>query len=117
MLRFAVDEDFDNRIVRGLLRLLPALDIVRAQDAGLIGKLDPAVLQWAAAENRVLLTHDASTMIKHAYARVESGNQMPGIFEVGQEIQIGEAIADLILIATCSFDAEYEGQVRYLPLR
>ena len=48
MLRFAVDEDFDNRIVRGLLRLLPALDIVRAQDAGLIGKLDPAVLQWAA---------------------------------------------------------------------
>ena len=117
MLRFAVDEDFDNRIVRGLLRLLPALDIVRAQDAGLIGKLDPAVLQWAAAENRVLLTHDASTMTKHAYARVESGNQMPGIFEVGQEILIGEAIADLILIATCSFDAEYEGQVRYLPLR
>ena len=117
MLRFAVDEDFDNRIVRGLLRLLPTLDIVRAQDAGLIGKLDPAVLEWAAAENRVLLTHDGSTMTKHAYARIESGNPMPGVFEIGQEIPIGEAIADLILIATCSFDAEYQGQVRYLPLR
>jgi len=35
MLRFAVDEDFDNRIIRGLLRLLPTLDIVRVQDAGL----------------------------------------------------------------------------------
>ena len=56
-------------------------------------------------------------MTKHAYARIESGNLMPGVFEVGQEIPIGEAIADLILIATCSFDAEYEGQVRYLPLR
>jgi hypothetical protein len=32
MLRFAVDEDFDNRIVRGLLRLLPTLDVVRVQD-------------------------------------------------------------------------------------
>ena len=38
MLRLAVDEDFDNRIVRGLLRLLPELDIVRVQDAGLMGR-------------------------------------------------------------------------------
>ena len=110
MLRFAVDEDFNNRIVRGLLRLLPILDIARVQDANLIGSLDPAILEWAAAENRILLTHDASIMSKDAYARVESGKPMPGVFEAAQEIPIGEAIADLILIATCSFDAEYEGQ-------
>ena len=117
MLRLAVDEDFDNRIVRGLLRLLPTLDIVRVQDAGLLGKSDPAVLEWAATENRTLLTHDATTMTKHAYARVESGKPMAGVFEIGQEIPIGEAIADLILIATCSLDNEYNNQVRYLPLR
>ena len=111
MLRFAVDEDFDNRIVRGLLRLLPTLDIVRVQDAGLLGKRDSEVLEWAAGENRVLLTHDASTMTKHAYARVESNRP------IGQEIPIGEAITDLLLIATCSVDGEYNGQVRYLPLR
>jgi hypothetical protein len=116
MLRFAVDEDFDNRIVRGLLRLLPALDIVRVQDAGLLGKRDPEVLEWAASENRVLLTHDASTMAKHAYARVELGIPMPGLFEVGQDLPIGEAISDLMLIATCSFDGEYASQVRHLPL-
>ena len=117
MLRFAVDEDFDNRIVRGLLRLLPTLDIVRVQDAGLLGKRDSEVLEWASGENRVLLTHDASTMTNHAYARVESGRQMPGVFEVSQEIPIGEAIIDLLLIATCSLDGEYNGQIRYLPLR
>ena len=117
MLRFAVDEDFDNRIVRGLLRLLPTLDIVRVQDAGPIGKRDQEVLEWAASDNRLLLTHDASTMTKHAYARVESGRQMLGVFEIGQEIPVGEVIADLLLIATCSFDREYTGQVRYLPLR
>src|SRR2546423_1232249 len=100
MLRFAVDEDFDNRIVRGLLRQLPTLDVVRVQDAGLLGKRDPEVLEWAANENRILLTHDASTMTKHAYARVESGALMFGLFEVSQEIAIGEAIADLLLIAT-----------------
>jgi hypothetical protein len=117
MLRFAVDEDLDNRIVRGLLRLLPTLDIVRVQDVGLLGKRDPEVLEWAASENRLLLTHDASTITKHAYARVESGKPMTGVFEIGQEISIGEAIADLMLIATCSLDGEYANQVRYLPLR
>lgn len=37
MLRLATDEDFNNRILRGLLRRRPDLDIARAQDAGLIG--------------------------------------------------------------------------------
>jgi hypothetical protein len=56
-------------------------------------------------------------MTNHVYARIESGRQMPGVFEVGQEIPIGEAIADLMLIATCSLDGEYNEQLRYLPLR
>ncbi len=35
LLRFLVDEDFDNDIVRGMLRRLPTLDIVRVQDVDL----------------------------------------------------------------------------------
>ena len=35
MLRLAADENFDNNIVRGLLRRRPNLDIVRVQDVGL----------------------------------------------------------------------------------
>ena len=31
-LRFAADENFDGRIVRGLLRILPDLDLIRVQD-------------------------------------------------------------------------------------
>jgi hypothetical protein len=45
MLRLATDEDFNNRIVRGLLRRNPDLDIVRAQDAGLRGRGDLEVLE------------------------------------------------------------------------
>lgn len=32
MLRLAADEDFNNRILRGLIRRQPELDIVRVQD-------------------------------------------------------------------------------------
>ena len=65
-LRFLVDEDFDNDIVRGMLRRLPALDIVRVQDADLSGTPDPIVLAYAAQAGRVVLTHDVSTMTAHA---------------------------------------------------
>jgi hypothetical protein len=61
--RFLVDEDFDNDILRGVLRKLPALDIVRVQDVGLGGQKDPVVLAWAADEDRLLLTHDVSTRL------------------------------------------------------
>lgn len=56
-------------------------------------------------------------MTMHAYTRIESGIPMPGVFEIGQEIPIRNVIDDLLLIATCSLNDEYEGQVRYLPLR
>jgi len=38
MLRFAADEDFNNDIVRGVLRRRPDLNIVRIQDHDLSGK-------------------------------------------------------------------------------
>ena len=84
MLRFAADENFNNDILRGLFRRRPDLDIVRVQDAGLSGADDPTVLEWAARQGRVLLTHDVSTITRYAYERLEKGSPMPGVFEVGR---------------------------------
>lgn len=116
MLRLAVDENFNNDIVRGLLRRVPHVDIVRVQDVGLSGADDRAVLEWAAREGRVLLTHDVTTITKYAYERVEQGLPMPGIFEVSMDVPVGKAIEDIVLIVTCSEEGEWEGQFRYLPL-
>jgi hypothetical protein len=116
MLRLIADEDLNNSIVRGLLRRRPDLDIVRVQDVGLSAADDPTVLEWAAKEGRVLLTHDVSTITKYAYERVRAGQTMPGVFEVSRAIAIGRAIEDILLLAECSFDDEWEGQVRCLPL-
>ena len=56
-------------------------------------------------------------MTKHVYDRIEAGKSVPGVFEVSQNVLIADAIEDLLLIATCSIEGEYEGQIRYLPLR
>ena len=62
MLLLAADENFDNDIVRGLLRRRPDIDIVRVQDVGLSGASDPIILEWAAEQQRLLLTHDVATI-------------------------------------------------------
>ncbi|MBL7183411.1 MAG: DUF5615 family PIN-like protein [Anaerolineae bacterium] len=116
MLRLAADENFNNDIVRGLWRRKPELDIVRIQDVGLSGADDPTVLEWAAREGRVLLTHDVTTMTGYAYERVRAGQPMPEVFEVSRAVPIGRAIEDILLLAECSLEGEWEGQVRYLPL-
>ena len=116
MLRLAADENFNNDIVRGLRRREPGLDLVRIQDVGLSGADDPTVLEWAAQEGRILLTHDVSTITRYAYERVQASQSLPGVFEVSRSVSIGQAIEDILLLAQCSLEGEWEGQVRYLPL-
>ncbi len=117
MLRLAADENFNNDIVRGLLRRKPDLDIVRVQDIGLSGADDASILEWAAQESRVLLTHDVTTLTRFAYERIRAGLPMPGVYEVSRAIPLGLAIEDILLLTECSVNGEWEGQIRYLPLR
>lgn len=115
-MRFLRDENFDGRVIRGLVRRNPGIDLVRAVDVGLGGVEDPDVLVWAAVEGRIVLTHDVSTMVGFAYDRVEAGLPMPGVVEVPPTLPIGQAVEDLLMLADASEAGEWEGQVLYLPL-
>lgn len=117
MLRLVSDENFNNNIVRGILRQKREVEIVRVQDVGLSGADDRKILDWAAEEGRVLLTHDVSTITKYAYERIEAGQAMPGVFEVRRTAPIGPVIEDIVLLVECSLDKEWEGQILYLPLK
>jgi hypothetical protein len=117
MLRLAADENFNHNIVRGLRRRLPLLDLLTIQEAGISGADDPSVLEWAAQEQRVLLTHDVATMVHFAYERIERGDLMSGVFEIRRSLPTSQVIDELVLIAECSLPNEWEGQVRFLPLR
>jgi predicted nuclease of predicted toxin-antitoxin system len=90
--------------------------VTRSQDVGLSGASDEAVLEWAAREGRVLLTHDVSSLTRYAYERVKAHLQMPGVFEVSRGVTTRTAIEDILLLAELSLPGEWEGQIRYLPL-
>jgi hypothetical protein len=114
--RLLADENFNHRIVRGLVRRLPALDIVSVQEVGLSGASDAEVLAWAAREQRLVLTHDVATMSRDAIERVTQGLPMHGIVECPRGVAIGAAIEDLLLIAECGQQGEWRNLIVYLPL-
>jgi hypothetical protein len=116
MLRILSDEDVPGDIVRGLRQRQPGVDVVRVQEVGLMSVPDPDVLEWAAHAGRQVITRDRSTMTAHATDRVARGLPMPGLFVLPERMLIGQAIAELELLALASEPDEWRGQIIFLPL-
>ena len=73
MLRLATDANFNGRVLSGLRSREPALDVVSIHEVGMSDFKDPEVLEWAAAEGRILVSHDRRTLRKFAEDRVTAG--------------------------------------------
>ena len=117
MLRLVSDENFDNVLVRRLLRKFPDLNLVRVQDVGLRQSDDETILEWAAIEQRILLTHDLNTLPGFAYNRINQNLPMPGIFAIPTDANPNEVFNSLLLILNCSEADEWENQVVFLPFK
>lgn len=115
-MKFAADENFDNRILRGLRRRIVDLDVVRVQDLAIAGAEDPIVLEWAAKNGRILLTHDQRTIPEFAFDRIRRGEMMPGVIVVPLSVAPGRVIEDILLIIEASTQADWLNQVQRLPL-
>jgi hypothetical protein len=116
MLRLLSDEDAHEDIIRGLRRREPGLDIIRVEDVGLDHTPDPVILEWAAKENRVLISGDLNTMVGFAWSRVQAGLPMPGILALLENVGIGRVIDDILLAALCYSPDEMKNQVLFIPL-
>ena len=116
MIALLIDENFNQRILRGLKRRIPELDYLLVQETEVFQQDDPLVLDWAAANNRVVVTHDVNTMTKYAFERLEAGQALPGVVLVPRDVPIGSAIEELAILLACSQPEEFPGRVIYLPL-
>ena len=116
MLRLVSDENFRGPIFDGLRNRCSELDVVRVQEVGLRTAEDPIILKWAAAESRVLITRDRQSMIGHAYDRVASGELMPGLIVLAEDLSTGQAIDQILMAAVCCSAEEVRDRVIFLPL-
>jgi hypothetical protein len=115
--RFLADEDLDSDIIKGLRFREPAIDVLDIKSADLRGSKDPFVLELAAEQDRILITHDRRTMTQYFQKRLATGLPSPGIFVVPQRSAIGDIIESLLLVWTASQPEEWSNQVVYLPFR
>ena len=98
-------------------RQLIGVDFVRAQDVGIAGADDRALLEWAANQGRILVTHDVKTIRFFVDERFRKGLPMPGVIFVPQPFSIADIINDLSLMIQCNTLEEMSGSVyTYLPL-
>jgi hypothetical protein len=92
----------------------PAIDILDVKTVGLRGARDPALLELAAEQGRITISHDADTMTMHFWERIESGRSSPGLFIVPQEPSvIGRVIDSLLLVWVASDPEEWRNRVAY----
>lgn len=113
MIAFLADENLKRRVISGLLRRNPTVDVVRGQDAGLTGAEDRTLLEWAAEQDRVLLTRD---VVGFAWEFVRLGRPMSGVIVLGRNLRVSQAVEELLLITECSEPEDWAGVVAYLPL-
>lgn len=72
--------------------------------------------QVAENEHRAALTAGERVGVVEQLTEPD-GQPMPGVLEVGHGVPTRQAIDDVLLLASCSLPGEWEGQVRYIPLR
>ena len=113
--RFQADENLNAKIVTGLLRREPSLDIQSAKNAGILGLDDVEVLTVAAREGRILVTHDRGTVPDH-FATFVGESTSAGVLIVSQKLGLQEVIEDVVLIWAASESEEWMNRIAYLPL-
>lgn len=114
-IRFQADADLNQIIVLATLRHEPSIDFQTAGAARLFACTDQEVLQIAAQDGRVLVTHDQKTMPGHFAEFIENATS-PGLLVIPQHLSIATAEEDLRLIWSVTDAEEWINRVSFLPL-
>ncbi|HXF39626.1 MAG TPA: DUF5615 family PIN-like protein [Blastocatellia bacterium] len=113
--RFQADADLNQILVKATLRREPGIDFQTANTAGLVSRSDKDVLDIAARDGRVLVTHDRKTMPKH-FAEFVTTNTSAGVIVVPQKMAVNAVVDDLVLIWAASESVEWVNRIQSLPL-
>jgi Domain of unknown function (DUF5615) len=114
-LRFQADADLKYTIVNAIRQREPSIDFASAVDSDLEGISDPEILERAAQEDRILVSHDRRTMLAHFRARMEAEKSSPGLFVVSQGAPLPQVVSAIILVWPASEPSDWRDQVHHLP--
>jgi hypothetical protein len=112
--RFQADADFNEDIVRGVLRRESQVDFSTATTSNLRSLSDVQVLAFAARDNRILVSHDRKTM-PYAFAKYIQTNTSSGVLIVSQKTDLLRVIDEILLVWSASEAKEWTNQIAAIP--
>ena len=113
---FLADHNLNEQIVAGVVRRCPGLKFRRVREFGFVRRNDAFLLNYAAEQGFIIVSHDVNTMTAAAYTRLAEGKHLAGLFLVPQTFPISPIIDNLILIWSASEAEEWANQVIFLPI-
>ena len=75
---------------------------------------DPVILEYAASQNRVIVTHDRNTMTAHAQDPMNQSLRLSGLIVLDPFISIGKAIQEVGTLAEAGDPGHLDGQILFL---
>lgn len=100
MIKILADQNFNGKILKGLKSRIS----------------DYALLTFAAAENRIILTHDSKTFPDFVYEKIFKNEKMCGVIIVSNRCPIGQAIDEIEIALQCNSKSDWENNVTRIPL-
>lgn len=73
------------------------------------------MLNIAAELGRILVSHDRKTMPRH-FARFREARRTPGLIVLSQDLEIGAAIEELLLIWVATEAEEWVDHLGFVPV-
>ncbi len=106
-IKFYCDEHIHPAIANALRKR--GIDILSAQEAGMLGVSDEKHLQFAITQKRIIFTQDTDFLRLH-----KTGIAHHGIIYAHQRKTIGEIIQGLILVYQVKAEEEMQNHVEFL---
>jgi hypothetical protein len=117
-IRFLLDEDVPDWLLRALRSAHSGLDVVAVGAANAPGceTPDADLLTWCEQTGRILVSRDKRTMPIHYAEHLASGGHVPGVLLILTRAPLTAVLESLDLIVTASRPEEWRDRITYLPL-
>lgn len=113
-IKFQADADLNQNIVNAVLRIESKIDFQTAINANLTGLVDNQVLELAANQRRILVSHDKRTMTKY-FGEFITHSKSYGVLIVPKKLPVIEVAQNIILIWEIFTDEEWINRIAFLP--
>ncbi|MBC8448776.1 MAG: hypothetical protein H8D78_13595 [Chloroflexi bacterium] len=116
-IRFLLDESETPRLKAALLRLNPAIDVLRIGDPGAVslGTPDPEVLRHLELWRRMLITSNRTSMPAHIEAHWAADGHLWGLLWVRPGTPAGRLARELHLVWEASEPEEWIDRLDWIP--